>query len=252
MTAKLRQAPTLLLIDNLRKELDCSALAAVLTAPFWEDRLLGVSETVRLPIRCIWVATGNNPAFSNEMARRLVRIQLDARIDQPWRREGFRHPNLMSWVRSNRSRLVAACLTLCQAWIASGRPQGRRSIGSFDAWARIMGGILEVAEIKGFLSNLDDMMAASDSEGAMWRGFVSRWWDCYGTAEVGSSDLFELAVACEPPLPLGSGNERSQRIRLGKMLGRLRNRVFEVNQRSIRIDACKTYQGASRWKLESD
>lgn len=57
----------MVLIDNLRHELDASALAAALTAPFWEDRILGVSEMVRLPIRCTWIATGNNPAFSNEM-----------------------------------------------------------------------------------------------------------------------------------------------------------------------------------------
>ena len=95
LTAKLRQIPSLVLIDNLRRPLDSAALAAALTAPFWEDRVLGVSEITRLPIRCIWVATGNNPEFSGEMARRLVRIRLDARIDQPWRRSGFRHPNLM-------------------------------------------------------------------------------------------------------------------------------------------------------------
>ncbi|MCA3395866.1 MAG: toprim domain-containing protein, partial [Roseomonas sp.] len=95
LTAKLRQLPVLLLIDNLRQELDSAALAAALTAPAWEDRILGVSDIIRLPVRCTWVATGNNPAVSHEIARRLVRIRLDARSDQPWRREGFRHPDLM-------------------------------------------------------------------------------------------------------------------------------------------------------------
>ena len=104
-----------MLIDNLRHKLDSSAVAGALTAPFWEDRILGVSEMVRLPIRCAWIATGNNSEFSNEMARRIVRIRLDAHVERPWQREGFRHPDLMIWVRANRGRLVAACLTLCQA-----------------------------------------------------------------------------------------------------------------------------------------
>ena len=252
ITAKLRQIPAIVLIDNLRGKLDSSALAAALTAPFWEDRILGVSETIRLPIRCTWIATGNNPEFSNEMARRLVRIRLDARVDQPWRREAFRHPDLMGWVRANRARLVAACLTLCRAWISAGRPHGQRSIGSYEAWAQTMGGILEVAGIEGFLENLDDMMAASDSEGAMWRGFISSWWDRFGTAEVGSSDLYDLAITCEPPLPLGSGNERSQRTRLGKSLGRMRDRVFAVDGRSLRMGGAGTYQGVKRWNLNID
>ena len=249
ITAKLRQIPTIVLIDNLRSKLDSSALAAALTAPFWEDRILGVSETIRLPIRCVWIATGNNPEFSNEMARRQVRIRLDARVDQPWRREGFRHPDLMVWVRANRARLVAACLTLCRAWIDAGRPHGRRSIGSYESWAQVMGGILEVAGIEGFLENLDDMMAASDSEGAMWRSFVAAWWDRFGTAAVGTSDLYDLAIACEPPLPLGSGNERSQRTRLGKSLGRMRDRIFDADGRKLRVRMIGVSHQAKRWQL---
>jgi hypothetical protein len=215
ITAKLRQAPVAVLIDNLKRPLDSSAFAAALTAPYWEDRILGASEMVRFPIRCIWIATGNNPEFSNEMARRLVRIRLDARVDQPWRRENFRHPDLRLWVRANRAKLVAACLTLCQAWIAKGKPSGRTSIGSYENWACVIGGILETASIPGFLSNIDEMMDASDGEGAMWRSFVRAWWDRYGSADVGTGDLYEVAVTCEPALPLGTGGDRSQRIRLG-------------------------------------
>ena len=92
VTAKLRQIPTIVLIDNLRQKLDSSAVAAALTAPFWEDRILGSPEMVRLPIRCLWIATGNNPEFSNEMARRLVRIRLDANVERPWQRSRFPPP----------------------------------------------------------------------------------------------------------------------------------------------------------------
>ena len=210
--------PSLILIDNLREQLDSSALAAALTAPFWEDRILGQSEMTRLPIRCAWVATGNNPTFSNEMARRLVRIRLDAHTDQPWRRDSFRHPDLMVWVRANRGRLVAACLTLCQAWIVAGRPRGGRSIGSYEIWAQTLGGVLEVAGIEGFLGNLDEMMAASDSEGGAWRAFVQTWWDRFGTAEVSASDLFGHARIADPPLPISAKDENGQRVRLGRAL----------------------------------
>lgn len=249
ITAKLRQAPVAVLIDNLKRPLDSSAFAAALTAPYWEDRILGASEMVRFPIRCIWIATGNNPEFSNEMARRLVRIRLDARVDQPWRRENFRHPDLRLWVRANRAKLVAACLTLCQAWIAKGKPSGRTSIGSYENWACVIGGILEIASIPGFLSNIDEMMDASDGEGAMWRSFVRAWWDRYGSAEVGTGDLYEVAMTCEPALPLGSGGDRSQRIRLGKALGRLRDRVFTFGDYAFRVEMIGVLHKAQRWQL---
>ena len=44
LTAKLRQIPAVVLIDNLRRPLDSSALAAALTAPFWEVKRDGWHE----------------------------------------------------------------------------------------------------------------------------------------------------------------------------------------------------------------
>lgn len=249
ITAKLRQMPSMLVIDNINNEVDSAALAAALTAPFWEDRVLGVSEIIRIPIRCVWIATGNNPQFSHEITRRIVRIRLDAHVDQPWRREGFRHPDLMGWVNANRARLVAACLTLVQAWLGAGKPLGAKTIGSFESWSRIMGGILDVATINGFLGNLDELMASNDAEGAMWRAFIATWWDRFGTAEVGTSDLYEVALASEPPLALGAGNDRSQRTRLGKSLGKMRDRVFNLGGRCVCITPSGVLHKVQRWRL---
>ena len=155
----------------------------------------------------------------------------------------------MGWVRATRARLVVACLILIRAWIATGRPKGTRTIGSYETWSRVIGGILEHARIEGFLGNLDEMLAAADGEGAVWRSFITAWWDRFGTAEVGTGDLFEVALICEPPPPLGSGGDRSQHTRLGKALGRLRDRVFDIAGRNLRVDGQGTYQGARRWKL---
>jgi hypothetical protein len=249
ITAKLRQVPSLVLIDNLRRQLDSSALSAALTAPFWEDRVLGISEMVRLPIRCLWVATGNNPEFSNEMARRLVRIRLDARQDQPWRRTGFRHANLTAWVRANRPRLVAACLTLCRAWVAEGMPRGNVLLGSFESWSSVMAGILAVAEVPGFLKNLDEMLEAADAEGAVWRAFVARWWEAHQSNPVGVGDLYKIAMLSEPPMLLGDGSERSQKTRLGKALGRMRDRIYHVGTAQLRIASGGIRHQAQQWRL---
>ena len=250
VTAKLRQIPAILLIDNLRAKLDSSAVAAALTAPFWEDRILGVSEMARLPIRCLWIATGNNPEFSNEMARRLVRIRLDPHEERPWQRTGFRHPDLMTWVRANRPRLVAACLTLCQAWIAAGKPRGAHSIGSFENWAHVIGGVLDVAGIPGFLGNLDEMMEASDGEGAGWSAFIAAWWDRFGTADVGTADLFDVATFCDPAPPISGANDRAQKTGFGIAIKKMRDRVFLLGTRQVRIVRAGIEHKATRWKLE--
>jgi putative DNA primase/helicase len=248
LTAKLREIPSILLIDNLRRQLDASSVAAALTAPYWEDRVLGKSEMTRFPIRCVWIATGNNPQFSNEIARRMVRIRLDPHEDQPWLREGFRHPNLLAWVWQNRARLVAACLTLGRGWIAAGRPRHQKTIGSFEGWAEVMGGILEVADVPGFLGNLKEMYERADAEGGVWRGFVALWWDRFGTQPVTSADLCELALQCD--IPMARGDEHAKRTSLGKALGRMRDRIYTINARRLRVHHAGSAHGAQRWQLQ--
>jgi putative DNA primase/helicase len=94
ITAVLREAPGAILIDNVTRALDSAALSAALTARTWSDRLLGRSTTVNLLVRCLWLMAGNNPTMTTEIARRMVRIRMDARVDRPWQRptHQFRHP----------------------------------------------------------------------------------------------------------------------------------------------------------------
>jgi hypothetical protein len=112
-----------------------------------------------------------------------------------------------------------------------------------------MGGLLDAIGVPGFLGNIDEMLEASDGEGAVWRVFVGQWWDRFGTTEVGTSGLYELAINCEPPLQLGKGGDRSQRTRLGKALARMRDRVFDLAGLKVRIRPTGVIHQAQRWQL---
>jgi hypothetical protein len=251
ITAKLITGPSVVFIDNLRRRLDSAALSSAITTTQWEDRLLGRSETVRLQVACAWVATGNNPSLSNEMVRRSIRIRLDAKIDRPWLRKEFRHPNLRDWANNNRSHLVWAALILIQNWIAAGHPNAKSSspLGMFESWSQVMGGILECAGISGFLANLSDFYEKADAEGDMFRQFVRSWWQRHGGAEVAVSELWGLVSSGDFALQIGDGNEKSQRTRLGILLSRSRDRQFD----RLRITEGGGRQGAKTWKLiESD
>ncbi|MGE0108170.1 MAG: toprim domain-containing protein [Bdellovibrionales bacterium] len=250
LTSALRAMPALLFIDNLRYRLDSAALAAAVTATSWEDRILGRSELANFPVRCAWVVTGNNPALSNEMARRAIRTRLDARVDQPWRRSGFRHKNLAKWVQDNRPQLVAACLTLVQGWVSAGQPAQPQSLGSFEEWSRVIGGILGFAGIPGFLTNLNDLYDASDEEGSLWRSFITAWWERFTDRDVSTGELYQLVEDRDIALPLGKGSEQSRRIRLGKQLAKMRDRVFEIEEgRSVTLVSGRMRQRALTWQL---
>lgn len=252
ITALLRTSPTYAVIDNLRKPLDSAAVSAVLTSEIWQDRKLGQSETITLPNRCAWVATGNNPALSAEISRRTIRIRMDAKRDRPWERTEFRHPHLAMWAQEHRGELIAACLTLGKAWIAAGRPDAAvpRTLGSFEHWTRVMGGVLHTAEIPGFLDNLNEFYESSDSEGSSIREFLSAWWEQHAGRVTGVGDLF--SIASESGLDLGTGNERSQKTRLGKELKQLKDRHYTIGELSVRIASAGTKQGAQQWRLDAN
>jgi 5S rRNA maturation endonuclease (ribonuclease M5) len=242
VTALLVGGPSVILIDNLRRKLDSAALSAALTSPMWEDRLLGLSVTARLKVNCLWLATGNNPAVSNEIARRTVRIRLDAKQDRPWLREGFRHPDLEGYVMANRGLIVWACLVLVQAWLAAGKPLRKKTLGMFENWGHVIGGILDVAGIPGFLGNLEEFYERADVEGAQWRTFVSTWWEEHQDAEIGVAELFDKA---DDIFDLGAGNDKSRKTRMGKMLGSVEGRVFD----NLRIERGSKKQRATLWRL---
>ncbi len=252
ITALLRTSPTYAVIDNLRKPLDSAAVSAVLTSEIWQDRKLGQSETITLPNRCVWVATGNNPALSAEISRRTIRIRMDAKRDRPWERTEFRHAHLAMWAQERRGELIAACLTLGRAWIAAGKPDAAvpRTLGSFEHWARVMGGVLHTAGIPGFLENLNEFYEASDSEGSSIREFLTAWWQQHGGRVTGVGELF--TIASESGLDLGTGNERSQKIRLGKELKQLKDRHYTIENVTVRIASAGTKQGAQQWRLDAN
>jgi len=252
LTAKLRGAASVVLIDNLRRRLDSANLATALTATYWEDRQLGTSDNLRLPVRAVWVATGNNPALSSEITRRTVRIRLDAKRDRPWLRAGFRHPDLGPWVGHERPALVGACLTLGRAWLTAGRPvpAGLTALGSFEEWSRVLGGILEVAGVPGFLGNLAEFYEQTDTEGAAVRGFLRAWWEAHAGVAVKASDLFTIADAPDSGLDLGDKGEQSRKIRLGNRLKELRDRHYQLTDRlTVRIVDAGSAQRAQLWRL---
>jgi hypothetical protein len=91
LTSRLRESPSIIVIDNIENTIQSPTLAACLTAEVWEDRLLGRSRMLSLPVRAVFVATGNNLRVGKDMPRRCFYIRIDANASQPWRREGFKH-----------------------------------------------------------------------------------------------------------------------------------------------------------------
>lgn len=227
LTAALMDSPALVLLDNIKHPVDSESLASVLTSEVWSDRLLGQTRMVHLPNRVLWVATGNNPVLSRELARRSVRIRLDASVEQPWLREGFRHSDLLGWVKAERPRLVAALLTLVRTWIAEGSPRGEVRLGSFESWSAVVGGILASAGVPGFLGDRHEQVEVSDPDEQEWADFVALWAEGFGQVQVTGGELLELAShAGMFMLDPQTATQPRERSRFSRALAARRDRLY--------------------------
>jgi hypothetical protein len=257
VTALLMEGVSTVLIDNVRRKVGQTSLAALLTADRWCDRVLGVSRTITVPNRTLWIVTGNNTVMTDEMLRRTVRVRLDAQIEDPSTRVGFRHDPLLEWVDQARGDLVWAALTLVANWIALGAtPFSERILGSFESWARVLGGILRDAGIEGFLDDEHRQRARreADPESTAWGNFFVAWWGKWQDTPTRASELLEIAAETIPNV-LGNGEPRSQETRLGNQLARRRSRVFEGLRLEDAQVTDKDYRPRQAWKLyrlESD
>jgi putative DNA primase/helicase len=226
VTSELLAGRPIIVLDNAVSRIESVQLTTLLTSDVWQDRELGRNRNLSLRNQALWMLTGNNPDLSDEMARRSVRIRIDAKTDRPHRRKGFKHHPIERWTRQHRSQLVHAVLVLVQAWTAAGCPASQETLGSFDGWAATIGGILEVAGIPGFLANQDEMLESADQRHQGLREFIAIWANIHGTNTVSVSELCTLCNRFSLLGPqLGDGSEKSQSIKLGRILHAQRDRV---------------------------
>lgn len=210
ITASLLAGSSAVLLDNLSGTLDSGALASALTIDVWSDRVLGESREVRLPIRNVWVATGNNLGLAPEQVRRAVPIFLDPGEKKAADRDRkeFRHPDLLGWATEHRAELVSAALSLIKHWLdgpsaieggyairrtGEAPLQGGPTMGSYERWAAVMGGILESCHVPGFLGNRDRLKVESDPETQEAEEFLEAWWQL----EEQPLEMREVSALCQ-------------------------------------------------------
>jgi hypothetical protein len=264
LTTMLMEGASFMFFDNV-EYLFSSTLAMALTAQRYKGRILGSSETIEVPVRCSWVATGNNPMMSDEMYRRIIDIRLDAHLERPEERplSSFSIPNLRRWVEDERGRLVSAVLTIVQGWVQAGMPDGERSKASYEDWARVLGGIVAFSGIEGFLETPPDRRPADPNMDEM-RGVVIRWLKLAARPNERPTDLCNIdyakAVRAQDlvamvnmlQIPFDFRGREQTRV-MGDKLKRYKDQVFEIETSKgvmpVTLHGAKR-DNAMRWYLE--
>jgi hypothetical protein len=269
ITSKVMAGAQFFLIDNWVGELRSSALDSAITAPLtWEDRRMGSNDETSLmnaPIQCAWILTSNNAQIEGDTNRRTVRIELNANTPEPYKRQiKYKHEHILQWsmLPRVRARLLRECLIIVQHWIAQGKPlYTGLPLGSYESWSRVLGGILDAAQVPGF--NPAQEIRVS-TEASRWRPFIISWHNQITTATAGRD--FSLSTILEYLLEFTKDDPERQAIfadvlegkststdarlhRLARRLEQLRGMTFEVGGKYVQIEV-ERQQGTRRFKLK--
>ncbi len=187
----------MILLDNLGNVLGCPSLDAALTATTWKDRVLGVNRsTAAVPLNATWYATGNNIEYNGDTIRRVVPIRIESDLEKPEERTGFRHQNLLAWIRQDRGRLIAAALTILRAYHVAGRPDQRLTTwGSYEAWSAavrepiVWAGLVDPADAR------EELAEQSDREAGALRALLAGWEEIAGDDGMTIAEVFRRLEA---------------------------------------------------------
>ena len=244
--ALLLSGPSHIFFDNIKGALNSPALDAAITGESMQERATGTGDVPTARIQCVWVATANNAQFTEDAATRSIVIRLDPQSENPDTREFRSNPK--AFIRHNRPQVCGALLTLVRAWQEANSPNyAGPNRCRFPEWAQVIGGILDVAQVPGFLDNLDAMRAALMSgEGDEWAGFAARWLEEHGESYMSAKELLPLLGHFPDLCAQVGGTVAPTPMKLARVLARKRDRIFG----GIKIESGPRIANQTIWRTK--
>jgi hypothetical protein len=173
-------------LDNCNAELlSSNVLAQVITEGAVTTRLLRHSKMVPLTTNAFIALTGNAVRISEDLARRFLVVELDAKCENPEQR--LFGADFSASIKQHRARLLAAVLTIWR-WGRQTNLNPGMPLGSFERWASwcrdpllalgCVDPVQRTAETKS-----EDPLRQRTFE------FLTAWYDCHGSRPVKIRDL---------------------------------------------------------------
>jgi hypothetical protein len=189
IAAELMEGSPALFLDNLNNTAFRSdLLASAITERPARVRVLGRSQMVPLNASAFVVLTGNGLSVSEDLARRFVAVELDARTEDPELRPFVTDIRLE--VTRRRKELLAALLTIWR-WgrIATNIKPGM-PLGSFGQWSRWVRDPLMALGCQDPVGRISEAKQRDGRRQAVADLFAV-WWDRHHDAPVKASQLHE-------------------------------------------------------------
>jgi hypothetical protein len=169
VVASLLRGDRSILFDNVTTRIRGDALALLVTAEYYQCRILG--ESTQMEFRNNWIVgfTSNNPSVDMDQISRSVFIRLQAPPGNKTRPESaYKHPNLKEYLNDATINATRA-VTILKAFYDAGLPnQGQRAMRDFHDWVKIVSGAVMFAGFPDPLKAHDEAAEEADTETESW------------------------------------------------------------------------------------
>lgn len=123
------------LVDNVDGPFGNAAFDAAVTADQMSERPLGTNDYRHVPVRIVWIVSGNNVAIKGDMQRRVLHCRVDPQLERPEERVFKRlQGELVEQVGTQRAEFLRALMTVLRATLAADPPR-MKPWGSFECWS---------------------------------------------------------------------------------------------------------------------
>ncbi|MDZ4344592.1 MAG: bifunctional DNA primase/polymerase [Candidatus Binatia bacterium] len=254
VVASLMRGHNIMHLDNTSGYIDSPVLASLLTCRTYMGRTLGRSEMVEIPNNCTLVATGNNPKMSREIARRTCPIELSPTTSQPEFRTGFVHANIEDYALERRGHVIGALATMVHTWVLAGKPRCGVTLGGFERWTEVIGGIMHNSGLTDWMGNINEWVGAVDPETDDMAAFLALWSGLaaidVGLGKTGQTASELLQVALDNGLFLQAIRGSSQRAMVQSFARRILDRYEGAPLGGGHMFSRLSSRTGKIWKLE--
>jgi hypothetical protein len=181
-------------LDNFNaQELRSDTLASALTEDPAMVRVMGQTKNVPLHTRTFLGITGNGIQISEDLARRVLKVHLNARVESPEQRnfdkgtDGF-----IAQILADRARLLSDALTIWR-WGRQNELRRGRPFGNYEKWSRWCRDPLLTLGCRDPIDRVADIKAA-DPERARLTEIFDKWRQLHGREELKASALNEVVL----------------------------------------------------------
>ncbi|KAB7785377.1 hypothetical protein [Methylorubrum populi] len=228
-------------IDNIEGELGGIFLCQATERPAVGLRPLGKSEIRTAECRSMFYLTGNNLVLLEDMTRRALMANLDARMERPELREFAGKP--FDLVLANRGAYIAAALTILRAYRVAGMPDRLPRLASYEQWSdNVRSTLVWLGEEDPVLTM--EKTRKADPVAQAIRQLYAQWEKKIGLHDrrTSASVIATATMADDEELldllmrQAGEGKSVSPK-RLGKWLSKVAGRIFDGLQLEVENDA---------------